>query len=267
MILIVSNYNAGSPQAGAGGLKELRNTIPARFQHFVDHLIVVQEGTEGILNTEHLTVPSDEELEYWYVVREFHYNKIAPDSSRKTNEQIIDWLSQEKIDRRWLVDNYYYRAASGLGMLYNTIDLSNRNFDLETLGLRDETEKAMFVMFVVNACLQRLAVMRMTGKGDPASALQRLPKFNGQDYYFFRKFNYPDFDWIGYQKVESYNMRHIGGFYNTLLNHLELLMKLGEKNQAFALYENSILSKPEFFHYYSNESSLRDLYAKWAARR
>jgi hypothetical protein len=267
LILIVSTYNAGSPKGRAEGLREVQKTTPARFKHFVDHMIIVQEGTEKILDTDHLTVPSDEELEYWYVVREFHHNKSAPDSMRKTNEQIVDWLSQEKIDRRWLVDNYYYRAASGLGKLYNTVDLSNRNFDLETLGLRDDTEKATFLMFVVNECLLRLAVMRITGKGDPTSALRRLPKFNGQDYYFFQNFNYPDFDWIGYQKVESYNTRHIGRFYNTLLNHLELLMKAGEKSQAFTLYENSILSTPEFFHYYSNESSLQDLYAKWGARR
>jgi hypothetical protein len=40
-------------------------------------------------------------------------------------------------------------------------------------------------------------------------------------------------------------------------------MKAREKTQAIVLDEHSILSKPELFHYYSNESSLRDLYAKW----
>jgi hypothetical protein len=70
----------------------------------------------------------------------------------------------------------------------------------QTLGLHDDTEKAIFVMFVVNECLQRLAIMRMTGKGDPASVLKRLPKFNGDDYYFFHNFNYPYSTGLGIRK-------------------------------------------------------------------
>jgi hypothetical protein len=165
-------------------LKQLKKQSPTKFHNFIGQLIASKDDSDEILKIKYLQRPTDEELTYWYVVREFHYNNSEPDSLKKTNDQILDRLTKEKIDDRWLLDNYYYRLSNRIGMLFNTADLSKHEFDLETLGLKNETERAMFVMFIINTCGQRLSVMKFTGKGDPESVIKRLPKINGKDYYY-----------------------------------------------------------------------------------
>ncbi len=244
-------------------LKELKKKSPPKFHNFIDQLIASKDDSDEILKTKYLRRPTDDELTFWYAVREFHYNSSEPDSLKKTKDQILDWLATEKIDDRWLLDNYFYRIGNRIGTLYNKEDLSKMNLELENLGLRNDTEKAMFVMFIINICGQRLSVMSFTGKGDPESAIKRLPKINGKDYYYYTNFNYPDFEWIGYKKIESYNERHLGTFYGVLLNHLEFLVKNGQKDKAIELQKNSILSNPILFKYSGNQKLLNDIYEKW----
>lgn len=244
-------------------LADFRNTTPERFQSFIDQAIVSKSNSEETLQTKYLKRPTDDELIFWYVVRELHYNNSEPDSVKRTDDEVIERVLTEKIDDRWLLDNYYYRLSNSVGMLFNTADLSDYNFKLDDLGFRNDTERAIFVFFITNACGQRLSVMRFTGKGDPWSVLKRFPKINGNDYYYYGGFTYPDFQWIGYKKVESYNTVHLGNFYMLLLTHLNLLLDKGEKKQATELYEESILRNPNLFKYYARERLLWDLYEKW----
>lgn len=245
---------------GVKGLRERKKTSSAKFHDFIDQLVASKDDSDEILKDKYLKRPTDEELAYWYVIREFHYNNNKPDSLKKTNEQILDWLTKERVDDRWLLDNYFYRIGSRIATLYNKEDFSKMNFELENLGLRNETEKAMFVMFMSTMCGQRLSVMNFTGRGDPESVIKRFPKFNGKDYYYYTNFNYPDFEWIGYDKTESYNGVHIGGFYEVLLNHLDFLVKKGQKDRAFELCKNSILNEPSLFKYSKSQKLLGDIY-------
>lgn len=244
-------------------LKQLKKQSPTKFHNFIDQLIASKDDSDEVLKTKYLQRPTDEELMYWYVVREFHYNNSEPDSLKKTKDQVLDWLTKEKIDDRWLLDNYYYRLSNRIGMLFNKADLSKHDFRLETLGLKNETERAMFVMFIINTCGQRLSVMKFTGKGDPESVIKRLPKINGKEYYYYKDFNYEDFEWIGYKKLESYNQRQLGTFYGVLLNHLDLLLKNGETEKAKEMYKESILSNPTLFKYSGSQKTLNDIYDKW----
>jgi hypothetical protein len=244
-------------------LKQLKKQSPTKFHNFIDQLIAIKDDSDEILKTKYLQRPTDEELMYWYVVREFHYNNSEPDSLKKTNDKVLDWLTKEKIDDRWLLDNYYYRLSNRIGMLFNTADLSKHDFRLETLGLKNETERAMFVMFIINTCGQRLSVMKFTGKGDPESVIKRLPKINGKEYYYYKDFNYEDFKWIGYKKLESYNQRQLGTFYGVLLNHLDLLLKNGQTEKAKEMFKESILSNPTLFKYSGSQKTLNDIYDKW----
>jgi hypothetical protein len=243
-------------------LRRLQKKAPVKFHKFIDQLIVSKDNSKDILKDQYLSRPTTDDLMYWYVVREFHYNNSEPDSLKKPFDYIVDSLSKGDIDKRWLLDNYFYRISNRIAMLYNKLDLSSRNFELDRLGYTDDTERAMFVMFMINTCGQRLQVMAFTGKGDPGSAIKRLPKINGKEYYEFTNFSYTDFDWIGYKKIESYNKRHIGDFYIILLNHLNFILSNDNASDARRLFNNSILSKPEYFKY-GPDTALNELYAKW----
>ncbi len=116
---------------------------------------------------------------------------------------------------------------------------------------------------MINSCGQRLSVMSFTGEGNSKSVIDRLPQINGQEYYHYTDFNYPDFEWIGYKKSESYNKQHLGNYYEVLLNHLNILLENDLKKEAIDLFQNSILSKPELFIYSGSQGTLKELYEYW----
>lgn len=254
---ICNQYNIPFKQSS---LKELKNTAPDRFQGFINQLIINKDKPKKILDNEVLKKPSHEELIFWYIVREFHYNNTEPDTLQKTKREIIDRVLQDTIDERWLLDNYYYRISGRLKSLFNKANLNNYNFDLNELGFKNDTEKAVFFFFIVNSCGQRISIMRMTSKGDPESVIKRMPKINGSDYYKYQDFDYPDFNWIGYKKIESYNERHLGNYYILLINHIDLLFEIKMAKEAHVIFDNSILSKPDLFKYSGSEERLNKMY-------
>jgi hypothetical protein len=137
------------------------------------------------------------------------------------------------------------------------------DFNLDELGFKDNTEKAIFFLFIVNSCGQRLSVMNFTGNGNPEKVIKKFPKFNGKEYYYYTDFNYDDFEWIGYKKVEFYNERNLNDYYTVLLNHLDILLENKFNDEALNLFSSSILSKPEYYKYSSSKSTLEKLYDKW----
>ncbi len=257
---ICNQYNVALKESS---LKNLQKTAPVRFQGFIEQLIATKDKPKKIFETKYLKRPTHEELIYWYVVREFHYNNSEPDSLKKTQGEIIEWILKDTIDSRWLLDNYYYRISGRLKFLFNKADLSDYDFKIDELGFKTETEKAIFFLFMINSCGQRLSVMGFTGKGNLKSVINRLPKINGQEYFHYTDFNYPDFDWIGYKKVESYNTRHLGNYYGVLLNHLNILLENNLKDEARDLFQSSILSKPELFKFSGSQDTLNELYENW----
>jgi len=72
--------------------------------------------------------------------------------------------------------------------------------------------------------------------------------------------NIPDFDFIGYNKTESYNMRNIGNLYNTLIIHFTATSILRDKKSAQQIYFNSLLHNPMYFKYSKNEKDLQAIY-------
>lgn len=256
---ICNQYNTPIKESS---LKEKYKTAPERFQIFIDQMVATKSKPKKIIETKYLNRPSHENLVYWYIVREFHYNNSAPDSLKKSQDEIMEWILKDTIDERWLLSNYYYRISGRLMFLFNKADLSKYNFEIDKLGFFNETEKAIFFLYFINSFGKRLTVMNFTGKGDKKSVIDRLPKINGKEYFYYTDFNYPDFTWIGYQKVESFNERHIGNLYEMLVIHLNLLFENNLKSEAIRLFQNSILSIPEYYKYSGLEDQLNELYRK-----
>ncbi|QQR87975.1 MAG: hypothetical protein IPJ76_07105 [Flavobacteriales bacterium] len=257
---ICEQYNVPKKEST---LKAMQKTASGRFQGFIGQMMMVKGLKGDVLDTTYLRRPTHEELVFWYAVREFHYNNAEPDSLQVPKEQIMGWVLKDTVDKRWLLDNYYYRISAPLSMLFNEADLSKYDFQVDKLGFQDETEKAIFFLFLMHSCGDRLSVMAFTRKGDPKSVIKRLPKVNGQPYFHYADFDYPDFQWVGHKKLESYNDRHLGSYYGMLLNHLNILLENGAKEEAERLVKNSILSQPELFQYSGSSATLQKVYETW----
>ena len=146
--------------------------------------------------------------------------------------------------------------------MFNEADLSEYNFDIESLGLKDETEKAIFFLNMIESLVGgRFKVFQMMKNNQKVLDFSaKLPRFNGKEYFYFKNFDYSDFDWIGYDKTESYNERHIGGLYNILIAQFSATSELSDKKHMQEIYFNSILREPKYFKFTQARDDLQELY-------
>lgn len=232
-----------------------------KFDRVIDTLLVSGQRDGSILDAKYLKRPSDKDLIYWYVIREIHYNRNRESKKPRPDLDVAKEILSTKIDPRWLLDNYYYRIRGGIASYFNEADLSKLDLRFADLGLTDPTEKAIFFFNVMEAVGGgRFMVLLATRNNKKILEFaNRFPKFEGKKYYTFTDFSYPDFEWIGYEKRESYNQRHFETYYTTLYAHHKAETEIGEKRLADSLVRESILSKPEYFKFTSFADLLRRL--------
>ena len=232
--------------------------------HIVDALIAVGKGDKSIIDTRFLTKPSYNELVLWYVMREIHYNRVNEKQKPRPDNEVADEVLSHKIDERWLLDNYYYRLHGGIASLFNEADLRTDDINIKELGFSNSTEKAIFFLNMIDALVgSRIRVLqKMKNNQAILDFCDKLPKFDGKEYFFYKDFNYEDFEWIGYDKKESYNERNLGTLYNVLIAHFNATAQLRDKKNAQDIYFNSILFEPKYFKYTDYKDDLKSIYEK-----
>lgn len=257
-VLFSNNINA----KGRAFEKSLDSLRTPKLNHIVDALIEVGKGQKSIMETRFLERPDNEELYFWYVIREIHYNRQGETGESRPDAVVAKEVLSENIDERWLLDNYYFQIHSGFASLFNDADLSKYDINLENLGFKNKTEKAIFFLDIVNAMVGGRFLVFLKTENNKAiiEFAERLPKFNGNEYFYYKDFDYDDFEWIGYEETESYNERHIGNFYSTLVAHFNAAADLLGKTEAQEIYYNSIMYEPEFFKYTGYGEDLQSIY-------
>ncbi|AUC16544.1 hypothetical protein BTO06_15920 [Tenacibaculum sp. SZ-18] len=242
--------------------KEAEKLRTPELNHIIDALIAIGEGDKKLLTKEFLSKPSEKELKYWYVLREIHYNNQSEKSEPRPSEEIAKETLETEIDSRWLLDNYYYRIRGGIAKMFNDKNLSKYNIDLNNYGLENETEKAILFFAITNSLTQRFRVLQMMKNYDKLlEFVDKLPTFNRKPYYEYTSFDFEDFEWIGYEKTESYKDRHLGSLFLALNGHFSALAEKEKTDEMRNLYFNSILFIAEYFKYSGGmENDLQELY-------
>jgi hypothetical protein len=264
LIAISELYSRNTNATGDKFAKTIDSLRTPALNRIADALIIVGKANKTILQTRFLARPSDDELIFWYIIREIHYNRTNENKKPRPDIDVANEILSKKIDSRWLLDNYYYRIHGGIASLFNEADLSAYNFNLDSLGFTTETEKAIFFLNMIDALVGgRFKVLQMMKNNNKILEFcDKLPKFNGRQYYYYERFDYPDFDWIGYDKTESYNERHIGGLYSTLIAQFSAAAQVSDKKAAQEIYFSSILHEPKYFKYAQASNDLQALYDK-----
>lgn len=230
--------------------------------HIIDALIALGSADEALLTPEFLSKPSEQELQYWYVIREIHHNQHNETAEPRPNAEVAQETLEMEIDSRALLDNYYYRIRGGISKIHNTEDLSTIGIQLDDYNLETDTEKAILYFSITTALVQRFRVLDMMKKYEKLLEFaDRLPTINGRPYYEYRAFDFEDFTWVGFQDSESYKENHLGEIYQCLLSHFTALSNEKLTDEMRHLYFNSILSKPEYFQYAgAMEEDLQEIY-------
>jgi hypothetical protein len=262
LVALSDLYSDNNMCTGDGFAKTANSLRTPLLNNMVNMLIASGKQDTSLLAKRFLQRPDNDELMLWYVLREIHYNHVDTSKKPLPSAEVAKKVLAEKIDERWLVDNYYYRAHSGLAMLFNTADLSNYSFNMDSLGLKNQTEKSIFFFNMMGALANgRFQVLKYLNKTDKLIQMSdKLPKFNGKVYFYYTDLDFPDFDWIGYNKTELYKEKNINDLINTLLIQFMAMANAGNKAGARELYFNSILHKPEYFKYSPQKDDLQSLY-------
>lgn len=217
----------------------------------INTLIAVVNNDRSLLSSDFLEKPSLRELKFWYVIREIHYNNQMKEGDKViSNEEIAKNTLSKEIDNRWLLINYYYRLSNGIAGLFNDADLSDININLDEYKLRSDTEKSIVYFSIINTLIKRFKILQMMGDSDKLLEFaSRLPMVDGKKYFEYTKFDFEDFKWMGYNKLESFKKRKLGELYSGLNAHFVALSQQQKNEKLNYMFFNSIFFIPRYFNF------------------
>lgn len=264
LIAISEIYSKNTNARGEQFAKSIDSLRTPKLNHICDALIEVGKGEETILTNKYLSRPSNEELVLWYVIREIHYNLVSKTKKSRPNLDVASEVLSQKIDERWLLDNYYYRIHGGIAKLFNSADLRSKNINIEELGFKNQTEKSIFYFSIMDALIGgRFKVLLMLKKYDKILEFSdKLPTFNNQKHFYYTKLDFEDFNWIGYEETKSYSEVNFGNLYNVIIAQFSATSQLRDKKEAQEIYFNSILYEEKYFKYSGAKEDLKMLFEK-----
>lgn len=263
LIEIGEYYSKNVMLTQKSAIEDLEKLRTGKLNNIINVLQTQSKQSIDILDKKYLSRPNYEDLVMWYVIREIHYNLTDKENQPRTSLEVAKEFLSQKTDERWLLDNYYFRLYGAVGMIFNTTDLTKYNIELDNYGLKSNTEKAIVYLNLMDALGTRFKVLQMLKKNEKlVEFASRMPKFNGKEYFYYNDFDYDDFEWIGHKKKEMFNERHIGLLYEIILAHMNAEININGKKASVEIYQNSVMTKPQYFKYSSAESELKKLYKK-----
>mgnify|MGYP006126423929 FL=1 len=244
-------------------IPDLEKLRTEKLNNIINVLQTQSKHSIEILDKKYLSRPNYDDLVMWYVIREIHYNLTDKENEPRISIEVAKEFLNKKIDERWLLDNYYFRLYGAVAMIFNKTDLSKYNIELDSYGLKSNTEKAIVYLNLMDALGTRFKVLQMLKKNKKLIEFaSRMPKFNGKEYFYYTDFQYEDFEWIGHRKKEMFNERHIGLLYEIILAHINAESDINGRKETIEIYQNSVMTKPKYFKFSSAESELKKLYKK-----
>lgn len=263
LIQIGEYYSKNVMLTQDSAIEDLEKLRTEKLSQIVNVLQIQSNKSLDILSEKYLTKPSHDDLVMWYVIREIHYNLTDKENKPRTSIIVAKETLERKIDERWLLDNYYFRLYGAVATIFNNTDLSSYNIQLDNYKLESNTEKAILYLNLIDALCTRFKVLQMLRKNDKlVEFASRMPKFNGNEYFYYTDFEYEDFEWIGHRKTEMFNDRHIGLLYDIILAHINAEADINGKKGAKEMYQNSIMIKPQYFKFSKAKSELKKIYER-----
>ena len=231
--------------------------------NMINTLIEVGKANTNLMQKLYLARPDNNELKLYYVLREIHYNRIDTTKTPLPDMEIIHTILAKDIDERLLLDNYYKTIIPGIMYLFNKTDLSGYNYELNSLGFKNDTEKAIFFFNMMAIINYRFLALQYLKKQDKIVDLgHKVPKFNGKPYFYYTNLDIPDFEYVRDKIPESYKAYQVNMFMRALLLHFISVTDAGNKFDAREIYFNSIMHKPDFFKYSANKDDLQKMWDK-----
>lgn len=245
--------------------KELKTNVPENLKTAHDFIVQTITTKNKLLSPAYLSRPDDATLKQVYIIVSINHN--LRDENPTDNAKLIDSLSKATIPVYELVDNYYDMLFNGVGNKNQPFDFSKTDFKIKDYNLKDDTEKGIFFLRCMDLCGTSIwgyiNIAKPMNTKKAYEFIKKFPKFNGQPYFQYSDFYFPDFEMnITEDKgLQSYKSYYLNKYYETLLYHLICLNKEGkseeEKND---LLLGSILKTRNLYKYTELKATLEEIF-------
>lgn len=237
----------------------------SELQKTVDFIVQATSRNNKLMEPEYLSLPDDSTLKYISIVKAVSDN--IKYKNFENNKVLVDSLVKSQTTRYEEIDAYYEILFTSVGNKDKSGKYTKYDFTLEKYNLKDETEKGIFFLKCMDKCGQ--AIYDYIHVDKPANSkmayrcIQKFPTFNGQPYYRYTSFSFPDFKIYVSKKdgLRSYKTFYMTKYYNTLLNHLICLNKqIGTGNEEKNLCLYSILKDKSLYVYSEKNAVLSNMF-------
>lgn len=247
--------------------KGLVKVIPKSLAQELAFILESTKTNNKILTDKFLVLPNEDVLKNLYIVRHINFNLRKEDGVPYM--RLTDSLRNQTIPRYELIDSYYEMMLAGVGNKNRPFDLSKYDFQIDNYGFKDDTEKGIFFLQVINQCLTYIwGYMNIANPMNTEKALDlinKYPKFNGRIYFQYREMYFPDFEMVinSEDGIESYKGYYVNKYYELLIYHLICLNKEnGTIEEKRDLLLGSILKEESLYKYTEYTETLNKIFEK-----
>ncbi len=252
-------------EPGKETFKEISAGVPENLKTATEFILQTITTDNKLLTETYLTRPEDKVLRQIYIILSINSNLRS--ENQVDNNKLIDSLTAKEFPAYKLFSNYYSMLFTAVGNKNQPFDLSKTDLKLNNYNLKDDTEKGIFFLTAISACGSVIwGYMNIVKPANTKKAYKHIkdfPKVNGQPYYQFTDFYFPDFEIMVDEKPQSYKSFYLDKYYQVLLSHLICLNKEGgsekEKND---LLLGSIMKDEKLYKYTKYKETLESILQK-----
>lgn len=252
-------------EPGKETFKDIKTDIPEDIKTATDFIVQTITTKNKLLTKQFLSRPDDQTLKQIFIIRAVNLN--LREENQMDNNKLIDSLAAANIPVYELVDNYYGMLFTAVGNKNQPFDLSKVDFKLKDYNLKDDTEKGILFLRSMDICGKTIwGYMNVVNPPNTQKAyenIKKFPKFNGQPYYQYTDFYFPDFEMkiIVDKGVQSYKSHYLDKYYETLVYHLISLNKEnGSEKEINDLLLGSILKNNNLYKYTKYKDDLESIF-------
>jgi hypothetical protein len=244
----------------------LRADAPADLKTTANFVAESITTKNKLLTPAYLRLPDDAALKQLYIIWQIYANNTS--DAPQPNEPLTDSLMGVSVPRYELVDNYYLLLFRSCGNKNQPFNLSKTDFDLAAYGLRDDTEKGIFFLECMDYCGTMIwgymNIPKPANTKEALSLIKKYPKFNGQPYYAFDDFFFPDFEMVILdQGVREYKSYYLNKYFETLLSHaLCLYQEKAPQEEMQLLLLGSIMRDERLYKYTEYKETLEEIFSE-----
>lgn len=245
---------------GLSGLADDSNSIFIKYKgtEFETVAKFIEELTKSknrIIEPEFLSRPDLTTLKLFHTIIMVNYNMY--EKYPENNEKVAAYYLKKDITIYEQIQQYYSSIFTSVINKNRPFDYSSQNWSLDSLGFKDDKEKAVFFLVFIDRLGSQISFYLKAMRGPNWDGIEKyiklLPKINSKHYYEFDTFYFKDFKMMIYKKERKFKEYYLPIFYDVLIAHLSMMeQKNFDQKDITKFLLTSILSTKQYYDYCNN---------------